>query len=214
MVAPYAATFDTRHPDTVVRAGTDARSWWRLLGEWEGPAPGAPRSISQLVASDPPARVLLILSEAYLDACLPDVREALTRSARKDQLSIICAGARQVDGLEQSLLPSNARLQAALGGARQSLNVRLAAHLLGTGAISHRAMKQRAQRLLKAQPPLQQYARKRLSDAEVRRFVYARMREDPHLSATRALRALRDAGYACEQSRFSRLFASHVEGAA
>ncbi len=47
-----------------------------------------------------------------------------------------------------------------------------------------------------------------------RRFLCARKREDPDLSATRALRALRDAGFACEQGRFARLFTSDAEGAA
>ena len=62
-VKPYAATFDARHPDTVIRAGTDAASWWRALAEWNGPTT-TPRTIMQLASWSPDARLILVLSES------------------------------------------------------------------------------------------------------------------------------------------------------
>src|SRR5207249_2252963 len=55
LVHSYAATFSPSDPDSVTRGiknGETAaarREWWRELGEWEGPSPGNPRSIAQLV---------------------------------------------------------------------------------------------------------------------------------------------------------------------
>jgi hypothetical protein len=213
-LAPYAATFDSRHPDTVTHASADAASWWRLLGEWEGPAAGTPRSVTSLVASAPEARYLLVLSEPYLRACLPDVQQAIAHLPHRDQLSIICGGARPFAVLRPWLIPCDARLQSALGGAMQSLNVRLAAHLLSNGATGHKAMSQRARRLLAAQPPLPRHARQQLSDAQIMHFIRTLLREDPRLTATRALRALRDAGFACEQGRFAAIFSAQAAGAA
>jgi hypothetical protein len=212
-VTPYAATFTNRHPDSVTSSGSDASSWWELLAEWDGPVPGAPRSISKLVASQPDARFLLVLSEPYLRACLPDVRRGIARSGTGNGLSIVCGGARSQDQIGPWLVPCNARLQSVLGGAMQSLNVRLAAHLLKTGAIGHKAMVQRAGRLLAEQPARQRHTRQPLTDAQVRRFIASYRRDDPQLTATRALRALRDAGFACEQGRFGNIFNSLSAGA-
>jgi hypothetical protein len=213
-VAPYAATFSSRHPDSVIQSGADAPSWWELLAEWDGPVPGAPRSIAKLVDSQPNARFLLVLSEPYLRACLPDVRRGVARLGARGDLSIICGGARPQDQIGPWLIPCNAQLQSVLGGAMQSLNVRLAAHLLKTGAIGHKAMVQRASRLLAEQPPTPRHNRQPLTDAQVRSFIASCRRDDPRLSATRALRALRDAGFACEQGRFGNLFHSLSAGAA
>jgi hypothetical protein len=213
-LTPYAATFDARHPDTVISLGTDAKSWWRLLGEWEGPAVGKPRSFAQLVEANPDSRVVLVLSEAYLAACLQDIEHASTQLSSQDQLSIISGGGRHFDALRQWLIPCDARIQPAVGGAMQSLNVRLASRLLSAGSVSHQAMRQRAQQLLDVQPPIRRPERQQLSDAEVRRFVREQTRKDPNISATRALRALRSAGFACEQGRFTRLFTVAAVGAA
>src|SRR5262245_5045531 len=53
--APYAATFTPGQADSVDRIGragdteSAAQDWWKHLGSWEGPTPGAPRSVTDLV---------------------------------------------------------------------------------------------------------------------------------------------------------------------
>jgi hypothetical protein len=50
------------------------------------------------------------------------------------------------------------------------------------------------------------FDRARLDDHQVERFIHVALRRSPDTSCTRALRALRDGGQACEQSRFKTLF--------
>jgi hypothetical protein len=56
------------------------------------------------------------------------------------------------------------------------------------------------------------YERKKLSDEEVGEMIASRLAQLPGMSASRLLREFRDAGYACEQSRFGQLHRS-VTGA-
>jgi hypothetical protein len=66
--------------------------------------------------------------------------------------------------------------------------------------------------LLALQPPVARYERKKLSDEEVTAMIAGRLTLEPRMSASRMLREFRDAGYACEQSRFGQLHRS-VTGA-
>ena len=50
----------------------------------------------------------------------------------------------------------------------------------------------------------------RLSDDATLRWIASATAADPTLTVTRALRQLRDEGFACEQSRFSELFGRRV----
>jgi hypothetical protein len=45
-----------------------------------------------------------------------------------------------------------------------------------------------------------------MTDAQLSRLIRKLKSADPGLSATRALRQVRDAGIACEQKRFGQLF--------
>ena len=203
---PYSATFSSGQPDTVPGGRVGLTEWWAALGEWAGPAE-APRSIAQLVATDPAARVLLVLSANYLAACRDDILDAV-EAMDSVNLSIVSAGAKGPGDLVEFVLPGDARLQSALGGTRQSLNVRIARHLLDKGIVSHAEMRDLLAELLAAQPALLTYNRARMTDAELRSFIRRRLRREPDATHTTILRALRDSGRACEQGRFAALFAS------
>jgi hypothetical protein len=56
-------------------------------------------------------------------------------------------------------------------------------------------------------------SRKPLTDAQVLDFINDLRAADPRISATRGLRLLRQAGYACEQQRFATLFRAGVRAA-
>jgi hypothetical protein len=200
-IRPYSATFSPGHADSVAGGRHGAEHWWAGLIEWPGPV-AAPRTLAQLVASDPRARVLAVLSGSYVGAC----RRDLIAAASSGNLSVASAGARQAKDLEGFVLPIDGRLQALVGGTRQSLNARVVAHLLGAGVVDHDDMHERLITILKAQPPIRRYNRRQMSDDDVRSFIRRHRSEDPSVTHSRLLRQLRTSGFACEQSRFARLF--------
>ena len=204
-VVPYSATFSPGGPDSVPAGTAGAADWWAALASWEGPVRG-PRSLADLVASDPRARVVLVLSAPYLRACRDDILAAVASLKDLKLLSIISAGTKDDKELQTFLLPADARLQHVLGGTRQALNVRVAEHLLSAGILDHDAMSGALASLLASQPPVPRYDRLPATDDEVRAFIRAAVRSDGDITHTRLLREFRSAQRACEQTRFAALF--------
>jgi hypothetical protein len=102
-------------------------------------------------------------------------------------------------------LPADARLQSCLGGTRQALNVRVGERLLKERIRSRADAASYLNDLLRAQPALTRYDRKKLSDEEVLSLITEGLARSPGASASRLLREFRDRGYACEQGRFGDL---------
>jgi hypothetical protein len=209
-IRPYSATFAAAQPDSVPGGRPAAVDWWAALSGWTGPTP-APRSLTALAAQDPASRLLLVLSAPYLAACRADVLDAAGALADASRLSVVSAGTKTDAELTEFLLPTDARLEHALGGTRQSLNVRVAEHLLASGNYEHAAMRDRLTRLLADQPPPRRFARRGMTDEEVRVFIRGRLEQDADVTHTRLLRELRNSDRACEQHRFADLF--HAERA-
>jgi hypothetical protein len=205
LIHPYAATFTPGHPDSVP-PGDGAALWWQALARWEGPEPESPRSIRELVSDDPGATFFLALPPAYLQACQADIAGARSLAHDPEQIIIVSAGTRRAGDLAPAVVPTDARLQACLGGTRQALNARIAAHLLSAGIRRRADAADYLSALVMRQPPLPRYERQRLSDQEVLDLITARLDRPPSMSASRMLRELRDAGYACEQRRFGSLY--------
>lgn len=201
---PYSATFAAGTADSIPDGGEGAVAWWSALSEWEGPAAGA-RSLTDLVSSADGARVVLVLSSSYMRACHEDICRAAALATTK-RLSIISAGTRRDDELDEFLLPIDGRLQSALGGTRQALNVRAAHYLLAAGIETHDGIRDVLAKLLVDQPELARYERKPVADAEVRAYIRERLRHDREATHSRLLRDFRDSNYACEQGRFATLF--------
>jgi hypothetical protein len=204
LIRPYAATF-SGHEDRVPGGAEGARQWWQALARWEGPEPGQPRSIRELAARQPTASFMLALSATYLGACRADIAAAAKELHDPDRLLVISAGARDPGGLAGLTVPADARLQALLGGTRQALNARIAAHLLEAGITSRLSATRHMTELLASQPPIARHERKKLSDEEVIAMITSRLALEPGMPASRMLREFRDAGYACEQQRFAAL---------
>jgi hypothetical protein len=208
LIVPHHATLTPGQADSV--PGPFA-SWWSLLGEWDGPASGYPRSICALVAADPTAVYMLVLSKNYLGACGVDIAAACERLPDPDRLFIVSAGGRPEGNLAAFAVPADARLQAHFGGTRRALNARIGAHLLERGIRSKDEASGHLARLLATQPTIPRYNRKRQSDRELLDAIAARLTQTPTTSANKLLRELRDGGLACEQRRFSRLYREAVE---
>jgi hypothetical protein len=212
-VRPYAATF-SGPSDQVPGGAAGARRWWDTLAAWEGPMPAQPRSIQSLAAGDPSALFLLALSATYLNACRDDITEAAWRVTDPDHFMVISAGARFPGSAAEVIVPASARLQSCLGGTRQALNARIAAHVLSAGISSRAAASRYLAQLLAGQPPIRRYERKKLTDAEVCDMIGDRLDQAPGISASKLLREFRDAGYACEQQRFGQLHRLVMRGQA
>jgi hypothetical protein len=118
---------------------------------------------------------------------------------------IVSAGSKNPGMLGDLMVPADARLQAFLGGTRQALNIRIAAHLLSVGIRSRAIATRHLAQLLEEQPPIPRYERKKLSDAEILDLIKDGLARSPGASASPLLRQFRDAGFACEQGRFGRL---------
>jgi hypothetical protein len=65
--------------------------------------------------------------------------------------------------------------------------------------------------MMEAQPPVRQWHRERLDDKQVIAFIRnERAQSSARISASSVLRRIRDAGFACEQSRLRKLFQNVV----
>ena len=78
----------------------------------------------------PESPLLVVASPPYLNAMVEDLESASLRLKEQDSLIIISAGAQSLHGLSDNLLPCDARLQSRVGGARHSLNIRIAKMIL------------------------------------------------------------------------------------
>lgn len=213
-VAPYSATFSVGHPDEVLRRFNDpdtsaVRDWWASLSQWPGPQAGDPRTLTDLVVRSPHTPIVVIASPKYLAAIQDDLLKARTALADPATLIVVSAGARGRGPLAESMVECSARLQASLGGALMSLNVRVARSIIEKGP-KYPWTVAGFQRLLETLPMDESTGRsptrEAVRDEDVRTFVRKALRANPGARHTTLLREYREAGYACEQKRFGRLF--------
>jgi hypothetical protein len=209
-ISPYSATFADGSPDSVPKGLKGDSEWWSELAAWNGPV-AAVRSLAALVADDPRARVILVLSASYVHACRGDIDSAIAE-ARSEKLSIISAGTRSDAELAPYLLPVDSRLQNEFGGSRQALNIRTFEYLIRSGAIGHAQMHSLLAELIEQQPPIPRFERNRTSDTKIVAFIRSRLRLNPNATHTQLLREFRNANNASEQGRFAELFRSVIVG--
>ena len=215
----YRATFARGHDDSVSRArshkecSVETQRWWDALSRsWEGPVRGKPRRLSDIPRACGKAPMLVALSADYLTATAKDLGQLISDPYYRTHLHVISCGSQNPDALlSPHLLPCDAGMQSAIGGARVSLNVRIAAYLLRqlkTGAEPRRVLRELCSDV-KRKPP-SQIKRTTVKDSYVRTFILSECRKNPRLSRTTLLQLLRKKGFACEQSRFARLYSATV----
>ncbi len=190
----YAATFAGGHHDTVTPPGPASQVWWKALEEFDD---------SDSLAKTADDRVLLVLSENYARAMRSDLEELAVRGGDL----LLVGGAKTVEGLPR--LPADMGLRHQVGGTASSITLRIARLWLArrkSNDIYHPNDAHRWSRWADSVSQLERYDRKAASDSELRALIVRLKANDPSLSATRALRSIRDAGIACEQKRFGELF--------
>lgn len=183
----YSATFSPGHADSVGASVLEAQAWWNAL-------PHADIS--------PGGRAIWVLSEAYSRVVS---RHLLAVSAPRDLL--VFGGSSDVG--EEVRVSSDRSLRRALGGTVTSLNVRSAAQWLdlsGGDDPFASAARQRWRDWTHEKRHREVFDRRPLSDSAVLDFIRELRASQPAISKTNALKALRAAGMACEQRRFSTLF--------
>ncbi|WP_239502152.1 hypothetical protein [Streptomyces qinglanensis] len=191
----YAATFSTRHADAVATSTAENAQWWGHLQEGTGQV-----TLQELGQRGP---VLMVLSEVYASA----MEEELLALGKQGSEALLIGGVREVPGVHR--VRSDAGLSHALGGTLTSLNARMAASWL-EHSRDHALTSPEAQKAWNAwstatTKPVQ-YNREPMSDDDVIAFIGRETAKVPDISRTRLLRALRDSGRACEQSRFASLY--------
>ena len=213
-VSPYAATFTPGQADSIgdpLLSPRDASErWWKGLSGWEGPCPGHPRTIPQLLDASHPRLWVLVAGPHYVRALTAQLEE-IVHHGLQERLLIISVGLKQeahVSRLHSLVVPSDARWEHVLGKGRGSLSIRLAGRLLSLADCRPERMVEARDALAKegrALPPLSLPRRKLASDNDVLAFIEQRRVLEPTISFTRLLRAFRDSQHACEYKRFRSL---------
>lgn len=192
----YAATFSSRHVDTVGRNTADNRTWWKLITAGQ-----------EKLAEHANGQTLMVLSETYSSAMAEDLAAL---SGRDDV--VVFGGSKDVPA--ELRIPADSALRAVLGGTSGSLNVRTAKawikSLASPTVVGHRDHHQWRAWVAKVRQP-EVYSRAPMTDAGVVNFIKEVRRKHPQIRKTGALRLLRDNGLACEQKRFGSLFKTVVE---
>ena len=215
MVVPYSATFSVGHPDEVVARFHDSsntglvRQWWDALSKWEGPDKNAPRTVAAIAAANPRSPIIVVASPKYVSAALDDLLAARDALADPCSLIVVSAGCRGKGPLSANMIDCSARLQKTLGGALMSLNARVARNLIENALPSSWTVSG-FQELLRNIPAAESVCdrptRVAATDDYVRQYVKNALRTAPTSRHTTLLRLFREAGFACEQKRFGRLF--------
>jgi hypothetical protein len=194
----YGATFAGGQPDSVGSGQIQTRDWWKRLSTFKA---------SQKLSETVDKRLLLVLSESYARAMDDDL---IALAARGGDLLLI-GGARTIPGLPR--LAADRSLRRQLGGTASSLTLRMARAWLSRRShpalhnVEDRAAWEKWARLVSH---TELYDRSPMTDPQLSALIRKLKAADPTLSATRALRRVRDAGIACEQKRFGQLFREAV----
>ena len=166
------------------------------------------RSLKSLARSRSSEPFLVVASDKYLRAIGDDLADAANELDNRNLLSILSAGCKSLPGLSENLLPCDARLQHVVGGARRSVNTRVASHLISSSSSlpNFSKLKGRLNKLMKDLPDLPVYDRSPVTDQDVLKYLLTELRKDSSKAHTPLLRKFRDGGRACEQSRFRGLY--------
>ena len=214
-VPGYSATFSGTHPDCVVSKSKvdDRRSalgdWWDSLCKWPKSTLRPRRSVRSLAAKSPSTPLIVIGSGEYLHAMHRDLLAAVAALDSPKLLSIFSAGCKQLEGLDENLIPYDARMQNYVGGALRSLNMRVARWALSECTRSkptNALLRKKVGDQLKNQPAFVMPVRKPMSDDGVRKFILRELNRDSRACHSPLLRKLREQNKACEQKRFASLF--------
>jgi hypothetical protein len=211
-IKPYQAAFSPGAKDYVARGSVShatIQNWWAGTCSYAFPREASfPRSLLALAQAFPRTPLVVALSADYLNAVGEDLLGVLQYKFFRRHLSIISCGTRgDHHRWNDNLLPCDGRLSASLGGTLTSLNARIARFLFRFQADAEPSIDHFAALVssikIRTKAPV---PRAQQPDAEVARFIQAKLKKTPLASKTRLLEEFRAAGKACEQKRFGELY--------
>ncbi|AXV05051.1 tgtA5 cluster protein 2 [Euzebya pacifica] len=209
-IVGYGATFSPPSEDDAGldpsgrRSAVRRRQWWKALARSRALRTGRPRRLAELPPSNGGAPVMVVASSAYAAAFGTDLSELLSHP----QAMLVCAG-KDLDGTADD--PAfDARIEDKLApGTRLSLNQRAASLVvqrLGRGLDRDEIASSLRDTTALARPKVVP-DREVTTDEQVKAFIRTQLDRDPTLTRSPLLRKFRDdAGKACEQKRFGKLF--------
>lgn len=186
----YGATFTRPHEDAVGTTTSAANAWWHHLHDQD--------------SQRPPLKgpMIWVLSRSYSAA----IGQHLLAHADTSDL-LVFGGSDHIGSVQR--VPSDRSLRNVLGGTANGLNLRMATRwleLAEPGELFAGATRGHWDAWAAESRRPEVHGRTTLTDSAVLDFIRSLRNNDPGLTKTRALRQLRDAGYACEQRRFNTLF--------
>jgi hypothetical protein len=212
-VPQYSATFSPDSEDSISRSQEECREWWIKLAEHRILL-GEPGTLQNLAEANKDAIFLISLSATYLRILKNDLIAARRLVNSPDQFLIISAGTNSIPDLGVSLLPVDARFESKVGGARHTVNNRVAAFIVetfDTRNLNARYVSSKLTEISAKLPQLRQYSRVSLTDNQVLKKIAGIRKKKPDCSPSTALREFRDSGNACERKRFHRLFSEYQQ---
>lgn len=213
-VPMYSATLASRHPDSVLATSDTValsqvrRQWWHGMTRAEVLGHRLPRRLADLAEAGSDASVIVCLGRNYLDAVATDLKALAERLVDPERVTVFASGA-PLAGLEKSWVTVPASLRLTLGGSLSSTSLRTAMAVLaqlGTSPPNVGGSRSIVSALSATAGELPSFDRRRQSDAMISEWILDHLAEAPSGSKTTALRHFREAGNACEQARFGRLF--------
>ncbi len=219
----YEATFAAQNNRVADRLlgfkspSTAHAAWWAAINEARGKTPTPLQTTFSGYE-----RVIVALSAPYMTALRSDL-ELLAETLGPDALWLVAVGAQPQTlspSLRECVVPLTSDIEGLVAGARITLNMRALIwwleEIVPVAGWNRAAQRREIECQLRGLKPKTTIKKQSLSDAEVVNWIEkqrdAMGREWPRGGKTGLLRTLRAGGLACEQSRFSRLYAEVTQG--
>lgn len=212
LIPGYQATFSQGQKDSVPEKNEEnnAQAWWNNLSYHRLPGQDGPRAFETLMQLHPEDRYVVVASRPYIRAIAEDLEKGLRfLSSPISQCIVVTSGETGIQSLTPYILRSRSVMKQWLGGNMMTLNIRLGNQVLALARFQEdlSTVKEKIEATVERLPaPIPTRVGRRCSESEVQHFILNLYMENPEISATRALRALRDSGMAFEEKKFRRLF--------
>jgi len=210
----YAATFaseENRVADRLTSFSSHSSAhaaWWESINDQRG------RTKTPLQSTFTEYdRVVVALSAPYLAALIED----LERGAKiwgPERLWLIAVSAepsKLSTKLRQCLVPLTSKMEQLINSPRATLNISSVVwwldNIVSVEGWSRVRQNKEVQKRLATLKPAAARVKRSLNDDEVLRWIEEQKQVDPNGGKTRLLQMLRASGRACEQNRFSRVYA-------
>ena len=209
-IPSYSATYSSDSLDSVRKLESKNKdtnqNWFNLILEKQQFGIGT-AELKTILNQD---TILFAVSRSYLQTI-----QNILLEINNPQLFILGSNLRNIQVKNKVEVPGSLRM--ALGGSLQTVNIRLVEYLLTQTTLLQKETVSLAEinsvvkTLSENSGDLPKYERLKSTDVEIESFIRSRPIETHNDSHSRALRDFRNAGNACEQSRFKKIFLSVME---